>query len=272
MSGDGTFRTYPAAPGRLFPPQHWDTGWTLSLQADLAGYVCAPRLRLDRLEDYERVEAMITGPFPHPVDPGTLDLPEAVLARFTALEPGGGPAIGQGLSWAEVDALRAALDRAGLNPNAGVPRGRIGWSGQEVYHGTDPGSAWDILENGVLMDASHKGYLGQAFYVAEEAGLARSNYAEASEDGEGVVLVATIREGARILDLRNAEDAKIWTRLGLAQRVGEDGFARIARRLGVDGVYDRSVGGLAIYDPNALEGVRVCGVTPGPANDAPEGP
>jgi len=270
MIADGTFRTYPAAPGRLFPPEQWDTGWTLSLQADLAGYACVPRLRLDRLEDYERVEAMITGPFPHPVDPRTLDLPETVLARFTTLEPGGGPAIGQGLSWEEVGALRAALDRAGLNPNAGVPRGLIGWAGRDVYHGTDPQSARDILENGVLMDASHKGYLGQAFYVAEEAGLARSNYAEAAEDGEGAVISATIAEGALVLDLRNAADAKIWTETGLAQRVGEDGFARLARRLKVDGVYDRSVGGLAIYNPAVLEGLRLIGGAPAP--DAPEGP
>jgi hypothetical protein len=267
-----TQRTYPAAPGRLFPPFSWDTGWSLSLQADAAGYACTPRIRLDRLEEYETVEGVITGPFPHPVDPETLGLPEHVSALFTRLEPGSGPAIGQNLSWSDVEQVFAALDRAGLFPNAGVPRGFIGWAGRDVYHGTDPGSAADILERGILMDASHKGYLGQGFYVAEEASLARSNYAEASEDGEGAVLAMTIREGARILDLRNGEDAKNWTESGLAARVPEDGFARLARRIGVDGVYDRSVGGLAIYNPDVLEGVRLCGVAPVTSPDIPEGP
>ena len=263
-----TYRTMTEAPGRLFPARTWDTGWSLSLQADAAGYACTPRRRLDRLEEYDGVEAMISGPFPQPVDPVTLGLPETVLAKFTRLEPGGGPALGLNLTREEVGALIAAIDRAALHPNAGVPSGRIGWAGRDVYHGTDAASARDILENGVLMDASHKGYLGQGFYVAEEAELARSNYAEAAEDGEGTVLVATIREGARILDLRHEADAKIWTRLGLSQRVGEDGFARLARRLGVDGVYDRSVGGLAIYNPDVLEAIRI----DGPAPDAPEGP
>lgn len=263
-----TFRTMSGAPGRLFPPRTWDTGWALSLQADAAGYACAPRRRLDRLEDYTEVEAMISGPFPQPVDPATLGLPEAVLAKFTRLEPGGGPALGLNLTQDEVGGLVAAIDRACLSPNAGVPPGRIGWSGRDVYHGTDAGSARDILVNGVRLDASHKGYLGQGFYVAEEAGLARSNYAEFSDEGGGSVLAMTIADGARILDLRNAEDAKIWTRLGLSDRVGEDGFARLARRFGVDGVYDRAVGGLAIYNPSVLEAIRPDRAAP----DAPEGP
>lgn len=267
-----TKRTYPAAPGRLFPPLSWDTGWSLSLQADAAGYACSPRTRLDRLEAYDTVEGVITGPFPHPVDPEALGLPDHVSARFTKLDPGSGPAIGQNLSWSDVAEIRAVLDRVGLTPNAGIPRGRIGWAGRDVYHGTDARAAADILDHGVLMDASHKGYLGQGFYVAEEAGLARSNYAEAAEDGAGAVLAMTLQEGARILDLRNAEDAKIWTGTGLAGRVGEDGFARLARRLKVDGVYDRSVGGLAIYNPEVLEGIRLCGGAPTPAADTPEGP
>lgn len=118
------------------------------------------------------------------------------------------------------------------------------------------------------MDASHKGYLGQGFYVAEEEALARSNYAEFSEEGGGSVLAMTISDTARVLDLRNEMDAKIWNESGLANRVWEDGFARSARLKGVDGVYDRSVGGLAIYNLSVLEGVR----QNAPACNAPEGP
>lgn len=263
-----TFRTVKDALGRLFPAQEWDAGWSLSLQADGAGYACAPRRRLDRLEDYAQVEAMISGPIAQPVDPSTLGLPDEVAAKFTPLEPGDVVALGCHLTWSDIAELRSAIDRACLNPNAGVPPGRIGWAGRDVFHGTDEASAQDILDHGVNLDASQKGYLGQGFYVADEADLARSNYAEFSEEGVGAVLTMTISEGARVLDLRHTGDAKIWTETGLAAHVSRDGFARIARRAGVDGVYDRSVGGLAIYNPGVLEGVRL----DGPAHDAPEGP
>lgn len=264
-----TYRTMAEAPGRLFPARSWGAGWSLSLQADAAGYACAPKRRLDRLEDYARVEAKIDGPFPQPVDPSTLGLPAEVAAKFTPLEPGSVVSLGLNLTWEEVRAVKTAIDLACQSPNAGLPPGRVGWAGRDVYHGTDAVSAQDILENGVNLDLSHKGYLGQGFYVAEEEGLARSNYAEfADEGGAGSVLAMTISEGARILDLRNTGDAKIWTVSGIAGRVSEDGFARIARRAGVDGVYDRSVGGLAIYNPGVLQAIRL----EGPDPDAPEEP
>jgi hypothetical protein len=263
-----TYRTMSEAPGRLFPPRTWDAGWSLSLQADAAGYACAPKRRLERLEDYREVEAKIDGPFPQPVDVSTLGLPEAVVAKFTPLTDGCGVPLGLNLSWDEVRAIEIAINRACLSPNAGVPRGLIGWAERDVYHGTGAEAADDILTNGVDMSVCGKGYLGQGFYVAEEAGLARSNYADFSEEAEGAVLAMTIRAGARILDLRNATDAKNWTDSGLERRVGEDRFAALARRAGVDGVYDRSVGGLAIYNPGVLEAIRL----DGPAHDTPEGP
>jgi hypothetical protein len=256
------------APGRLFPARTWDVGWTLSLQADAAGYACTPRRRLDRLEDYDTVEVMISGPFPQPVDVTTLGLPEHLVAKFILLTDAFSVPLGLNLTWEDISELHTAIDRACVTPNAGVPPGHIGWAGRDVYHGTDPDSAGDILTNGVNMDASHKGYLGQGFYVAEEEALARSNYAEFSEEGGGSVLAMTISDTARVLDLRNEMDAKIWNESGLANRVWEDGFARSARLKGVDGVYDRSVGGLAIYNLSVLEGVR----QNAPACNAPEGP
>ncbi|MEP3667628.1 MAG: hypothetical protein ABJN42_12965, partial [Roseibium sp.] len=122
---------------RLFPAQEWDTGWTLSLQADMAGYQCAPKERLAHLEYYDAVEAVIYGPDGMLVDPTALDLPEDVVAKFTELEPGSGPAIGCKLTWEDVKAVRTALNMAGMNPNAGVPRGSIGWHGADLWHGTD---------------------------------------------------------------------------------------------------------------------------------------
>ena len=261
-----TFRTMCEAPGRLFPPREWGSGWSLSLQADVAGYACAPKRRLDRLEGYDTVEAMISGPFPQPVDVATLGLPESLVSKFVPLTDAWSVSLGLNLTWDEVRELHAAIDRGCMNPNSGIPPGRIGWAGRDVYHGTDPASAGDILTNGVNMDASHKGYLGQGFYVAVEEGLARSNYAEFSGEGGGSVLTMTISDRARILDLRNEADAKIWNESGLASRVWEDRFARSVRLKGVDGVYDRSVGGLAIYNLSVLEGVREYT----PTCDAPE--
>lgn len=260
-----TRRTWDEAPGRLFPPQTWMAGWTLSLQADAAGYGCEPRKRLEVLENYASVEAQIVGPFPQPVDPATLELPRHVLDKFTPLEVGGGPSLGRNLTWEDVTALRRAIDMACHAPNAGVPRGAIGWAGRDVFHGTSGEFAQDILENGVNMGSSGMGYFGEAFYVADDRELARSNYAEFSDDeGPGAVLGMTIREGARILDLRNAEDAQAWDTSGLGARTGQRGFARLARQAKVDGVYDRSVGGLAIYNAQVLEGIRIDQPAPEP--------
>jgi hypothetical protein len=249
-----TYRTCEHAPGRLFPSMEWDHGWQLSLQADLSGYGCSPQERFPTLEEYDSVEGKLDGPFGMVVDPATLGLPPSVLAKFTPVGPNM-PAIGRELTWDDVKALENAILRASLNPNAGVPRGVVGWAGRDVFHGCSRESALDILEHGVLMDRSSKGYFGQAYYLAEDEDLALSNYAAMEDEGEGsAVLRHEIVEGARILDLRNGEDYAEWQATGLADRVGVDGFAALARRKGVAGVYDRSVGGLAIFDPRALHG------------------
>jgi len=263
-----TFRTHEEAPGRLFPSLTWDNGWSLSLQADAAGYACTPRARLETLEDYEAVEGVIYGPFAQCVDPRMLGLPRRVVAKFTPLEDGFSPAIGQNLTRSDIEAITACLILAGMNPNAGVPRGAIGWAGRDIWHGTSEEAAEDILENGIDMAASARGYFGEAFYAADERALASSNYAGFSEDeGPGAVLAMTIAPGARILDLRNSADFTAWNASGLPARLGERGLARLARRAGVDGVYDRSVGGLAIYNPSILEGIRLDRPTPTPAPD-----
>lgn len=253
-----TFRTHEEAPGRLFPPLTWDNGWSLSLQADAAGYACTPRACLETLEAYEAVEGVIYGPFAQCVDPTMIGLPLRVEAKFTLLEDGFSPSIGQNLNRSDIEAITACLILAGMSPNAGVPRGIIGWVGRDIWHGTSKDAAEDILTHGIDMAASHLGYFGEAFYVADDRALAASNYAEFSdEDGPGSVLAMTIREGANILDLRNMRDFAAWNASGLPGRIGARGFARSARQAGIDGVYDRSVGGLAIYNPTILEGIRL---------------
>lgn len=238
--------------GRLFPPMTWDHGWLLSLQADSAGYQCSPKARLDVLEDYETVEAKIEGPHGTVVDPHTMELPPRVAAKFPHLRVGGGPSLGAELTWSDVEAVVHAIRMAGQHPNSGVPRGVVGWAGRTVFHGTADEHATDILDNGVVAGRGD-GYFGRAFYAAEDGALAKSNYAEFSGDETGgTVLEVTIEEGARILDLRNDEDYQAWNASGLPNFLGSPDFDRRARRCGIDGVYDRSVGGLAIYNVAAI--------------------
>jgi hypothetical protein len=224
----------------------------MSVQADYAGYRCSPARRLDTLEEYDTVEVVIYGPFQMAVDPSTMDIPEDVLAKFTRPEQDG-VAIGCHLTSDDVSEVELAIAKASLNPNAGIPRGVMGWAGRHVFHGASEDDAHDIEEIGVSMDKSSKGYFGEAFYVAEEEELARSNYAEFSDDEDGgAVLEFVIADEARILDLRNSTDAEKWQSSGLERRLGERGLAGEAVRKGIDGVYDRSVGGLAIYNPDVI--------------------
>lgn len=243
---EGTRRTVES---RLFPAWETDMGWSLSAQADRAGYACSPRERLDRLEDYRTVEVAIFKEGLRVVDPAGLDLPAGILAKFEP--PGaGGPAIGAHLTGEEVAEVRQALLRAGMSPNAGVPRGSLGWEGATLWHGTDRDSAEDISANGIRMEASSRGYFGPAFYAADDRSLAVSNYADAFDEEPGAVIRIEFNEGARILDLRNPSDAEEWA--PWSGRVSDPGFDRLMRRAGIDAVYDRSMGGLAIYRADAV--------------------
>ena len=256
-----TVKTRRTIEDRLFPPREWDTGWSLSLQADHAGYQCCPRLRLDHLEDYETVEGLIRGPFSGFVDVTTLGLPGPVLAKF-ARGDGDNPAIGCNLSVEDVAAIVDALNRASLNPNAGIPRGALSWPGREVWHGTDLDAATDILAFGVRMEASGQGYFGRAFYVADDREIAIENYANFSGEEAGAVLRLIIADGANILDLRNPIDAEAWK--AFEKEIGNPEFDRIARRAGIAGVYDRSMGGLAFYDPRMITPLEISPVSPRP--------
>lgn len=246
-----TYRT--EADGRLFPSKDWDHGWRMSAQADTAGYQCSPNKCLNTLEEYDTVEVVLYGPFRMDVDPTTLDLPLHVLAKFTDLESNG-VAIGCHLTKEDLEHVETAVLRASMNPNAGIPKGTVGWRGRSVFHGASSEDAQDIEVTGVSMDKSAKGYFGQAFYVAEDKELALSNYADFSGDEDGgTVLEFSITDEARILDLRNPVDAEQWQQSGLDKQLGDQHLARKAASKGIDGVYDRSVGGLAIYNPEVIQ-------------------
>lgn len=245
-----TRRTAKDAEGRLFPHEEFPNGWTLSLQADDLGYACSPKERLDVLEGYATVEARITGPFPHEVDPRTIGLPDEVADKFTDLYASG-VSLGLDLTWEDVEILRKAILMTGMNPNAGIPKGIVGWSGRKVWHGASQADAEAIMQDGVDVSRSTGGYFGHAFYVADQEDLARSNYADFADD-EGAVLEFFIEDGARILDMRNPEDAEAWSKSGLSEWMGNPLLPQKAKKLGIQGVYDRSVGGLAIFDVDAL--------------------
>ncbi|MTH94691.1 hypothetical protein [Roseibium sp. RKSG952] len=241
----------------------------MSAQADHAGYRCSPARRLDTLEEYDTVEVVIYGPFQMAVDPTTMEIPGDVLAKFTSPEEDG-VAIGCYLTMDDISKVELAIARASLNPNAGIPRGTTGWAGRRVFHGASEDDAHDIEENGISMTKSSKGYFGEAFYVAEEEELARSNYAEFSDDeNDGAVLEFVIAHEARILDLRNSKDAEKWQTSGLERHLGEQGLAGEAVRKGIDGVYDRSVGGLAIYNPDII---RCLGMVSKPSGELTSSP
>lgn len=244
--------------GRLFPLETFGNGWSLSAQADI-GYRCLPQQRLPTLEQYDTVEVILRGPEDWPVDPTTLGLPDGLLAKFSAVEAHC-PAIGAHVTQAELAILRRTLMAVMMTtPNAGVPRGAIVWANRTVWHGGSLEAAEDIIANGIDMSRSSGGYFGHAFYVADTCDLARSNYADfAGDDDEpGAVVQFEIIDGAAILDMRNTADQQDWDASGLNAWLGRPDFAMRARRCGIAGVYDRSVGGLAIYDPAVL---RVVGL------------
>lgn len=240
-----------AEAGRLFPNIEIGAGWSVSAQADRAGYGCTPRDRLPRLDSYEKVEVLIRGPMAI-VDAHNLGLPEDLAVFFPHLKVGDWNTIAHDFPIARLSELCESIMTAAMkNPNAGIPPGSITWPGQTVYHGTSAPGADSILDRGIRMRTSGRGYFGQAFYVADDQALARSNYANFSDDeGRGAVLSFTLTEDARILDMRNAEDARVWKESGL--ETSDPQLASRATALEIDGIYDRSVGGLAIYNAATL--------------------
>lgn len=237
--------------GRLFPTLEIGGGWAISAQADHHGYGCQPRVRLPRLFDYDSAEVLIIGPL-QVVDPHNLDLPEDLSRHFPRLADAS-PAIAHDFPVSQLLALREAIRETVMrNPNAGIPRGATSWPGARVFHGTGADTAAQIHDGGISMAASGGGYFGRAFYVADEVDLARSNYADFSDDEDGgAVLTFAIAEGARILDQRNAADAQAWTASGLS--TADPDLPAKATALGIDGIYDRAVGGIAIYNPAVLD-------------------
>jgi hypothetical protein len=121
------------------------------------------------------------------------------------------------------------------------------WAGEVVYHGTGRAHASAITKHLEIQPTG--GYFGNAFYVADSPKLAKNAYADVSDD-EPVVLMFRINENAKILDLREEDAWERWAKL--ANMIYRSDCSEQMVKAGVDGIYDRSVGGLAIYNPKVI--------------------
>lgn len=119
--------------------------------------------------------------------------------------------------------------------------------GTYLYHGTSEDSANNIIENGIDINKCSHGYFGLGFYTASKFSLAKNNYADMSDD-KGAVVQLKIKPSATILDTRNEHD---WSKLSANK--DNSSMHIYAFKNGIDGIYDRSFGGVVIYNPEAVE-------------------
>ena len=131
------------------------------------------------------------------------------------------------------------------------------WKGRVIFHGTSDAGAKSIHSNGVIIDKSTGGYFGVGFYAATDATLAANSYADFAEEndlsGEGSVIAVKIKNNARILDMRSEKDWETYQKTNPDQHLSSRNFAERMRSFGIDGLFDRSFGGLVIYNPKAIE-------------------
>jgi hypothetical protein len=120
-----------------------------------------------------------------------------------------------------------------------------------LYHGTDINSAMNIKKYGVDILKGYGGYFGWGFYTTPYYDLAKSNYAEFSDDEDGgVVLVFILSEKANILDLRDSNDFEQWK--PYSKEISNKYLYKELVKNGIDGLWDDSFDGVVIYNPEVL--------------------
>jgi hypothetical protein len=129
------------------------------------------------------------------------------------------------------------------------------WSNRIMFHGTSKTGALSIKNHGILQSKSTKGYFGRGFYMTSDYDLAKNNYADFAEEGEtGDIVVIKIKSHARILDLRTENDFLLYAKVTRNGSIlGNDNLDNIMIQNGIDGLFDRSFGGVVIYNPKAVE-------------------
>lgn len=120
-----------------------------------------------------------------------------------------------------------------------------------IFHGTELPYAKNIVDNGIDLTKCSKGYFGTGFYCATSHELAESNYANMAD--EPAIVAMRLNKDANILDLRTESGFAFYQKHQIENVLGSDNLVEIMRKLKVDGLYDRSFGGMVIYNPKALE-------------------
>jgi len=139
-----------------------------------------------------------------------------------------------------------------------------GWAGRVMFHGTEKSSAESIHKK-IDLNKTTAGYFGKGLYLASDYGLAKSNYADMSGDESGGSVIAIkIKDTAKILDLRDEVDSMRWDVLSKkGNLLSSDSLPIIMKKAGVDGLFDRSFGGVVIYNPAAVTTIKT-GIENGP--------
>ncbi len=163
---------------------------------------------------------------------------------------------GEVMKQGEVD--QSIIDQYSIDPEQ-VPVGE--WAGRMMFHGTSTEGAISITGEGINNEKSNSGYFGPGIYLASDHTLARDNYAEFSDDATGGKVVAIrIKPDARILDLRDSADWDTYVKYsGGGKDVSRPDFDKQMVKAGIDGLFDRSFGGVVIYNPKAVEALKLGG-------------
>jgi len=128
------------------------------------------------------------------------------------------------------------------------------WKNAIVFHGTNTSGAKSITKEIRVPETG--GYFGNAFYAACHNEAAHHTWAQdaaASNGGKPVVLAFRIGRHARILDMRNEQDCDSMMQLQGNLQISDPEFHKKMASRGVDGVFDRSIMGVAIFNPTVLE-------------------
>lgn len=249
------------APGQTIPHLLFDEVLGDFMLSIKGGPRCLsfPKELCASLEDYAQLEVTISSDRPEGVALESMGFPDEIARLFDPRFGAEANGITAGFVPRDrVPSVRQALLLALQNPNAGYPRGEIGWAKRTVFHNTSRAAAERIIAEGVKADLLTPGYFGTGFYVTPNAEYARSHYADSAEDEGAVIQCEIAAFPGMILDLRNPFDSETWLRADLDKSLGAEDFIRQAfARHRIAGIYDRSMEGLAIYDLSILRSFQI---------------
>lgn len=119
-----------------------------------------------------------------------------------------------------------------------------------MYHGTNSESFGSIIR-GINLEMSG-GCLGSAFYLASDWELA-ATYAKGQVSGDPVVMAFHVSPSAKILDQRIPEQADRFSQIANESGLWQGGPSSGMVDSGVDGFYDTTAHGVALYNASAVQ-------------------